>query len=299
VEVQDRGRPVAGLKLVLAGYKDVNRSLTAATDGKGVALFQNVPRGSYHFRPHHDVQGLGGADIEVMPSRPSTAPVRLTWPSQAPLTVRSLKGVLRGPGYVPGEPQPAFSVELLEGLSGRSLDTAQTSESGQFSFTTAAKPGLYFLKLTQSNPGPSWDSINGLVIVAADPTAQANQLDLDLGLTTCGMWYADSNQCGQANLKVEQLSGEVTDQAGAPLRNATIRVFGPANKLVEWLRTGDAGKFTSTHSFDGASHFVVTALGFTPLRGTLQAQSSENAKPTAPLRLRLGLAGACGSADHP
>jgi hypothetical protein len=113
--------------------------------------------------------------------------VPLKWPSIAPVLVRSLKGRMRGPDYLPGQSQPRLSLDLLEGSSGQRLKSLQTTDRGEFDFESAA-PGLYFLSLKSGLRGWSGEQITGLVAVAVDHGAPADHLDVDLGSTSCGLW---------------------------------------------------------------------------------------------------------------
>src|SRR5258706_109790 len=131
-----------------------------------------------------------GADLEVKLDGPSDVTVPLKWPSIAPILVRSLRGTIRGPDYLPGQSQQRLSLDLLEGSSGRRLQSLQTNDSSEFNFESAA-PGLYFLSLRPSGlRGWSGEQITGLVAVALDRSAPTDHLDVDLGWTSCGLWYA-------------------------------------------------------------------------------------------------------------
>lgn len=58
VRVEDRGRPVEGLPLVIDG----NRVLT---DSNGVAVFRGIRPGSHRVSADHDAGVPDGADLEV------------------------------------------------------------------------------------------------------------------------------------------------------------------------------------------------------------------------------------------
>src|SRR5205814_1388096 len=148
---------------------------------------------------------------------------------------RSLKGTMHGWDYVPGQSQPRLSLDLLEGSSGRLLKSVQTADTGEFSFEGAA-PGLYFLSLRPSGlRAQSGEPITGLIAVAVDHGAPTDHLDIDLGWTSCGLWYADRNKCPQPDLNIAQLSGQVLDVTGAAISGATILLFDHTQTLVERL----------------------------------------------------------------
>src|SRR5262249_24630305 len=123
--------------------------------------------------------------------------------SIAPIVVRSLKGTLRGPDYLPGQSQPRLSLDLLEGNSGRRLKSLETTDSGEFNFESAA-PGLYFLSLKTS----------GLIAVAVDPGALTDYLDVDLGgrVVACGTRIGVSVH--RANCKLSSFPVRFSTPAG-------------------------------------------------------------------------------------
>lgn len=186
VEVQDHGRPVRGLQVVLR-YHDSNKTLVTQTDDKGFARFQDVPPGSYWLTSHHDAGIPDTAEIQVEPGGPDDFKVSLQWPAMAPITVRSLKGVFHGPSYGLVQRQPIASLQLLEGFSGRLLETGQTTPDGAFDFSRNEKPGFYFVSLQSARlPGKEQKSVGGLIGILVDPAAPADQLNLDWGWTSCG-----------------------------------------------------------------------------------------------------------------
>ena len=297
VRVEDQGRPVKGLRVAIVRYQGGNGAATV-TDKNGLAFFRDIQPGSYHLSADHDV-GIGdGAELEVKLNGPPDVTVPLRWPSIAPVLVRSLKGTIRGPDYFPGQSQQRLSLDLLEGRSGQRLKSLQTTDSGEFNFESAA-PGLYFLSLKPSGlKGWSGDQITGLIAVAIDPHAPTDHLDVDLGWTSCGLWYADRNQCSQGDLKIEQLSGQVLDASGAVIPDAKILLFDSGGTLIERLQSDGAGKFTSPHSLAAAYELVVSRAGFTPLHRTVHAEPTGNSKSLSSLIVKLGVAGSCSTADR-
>ena len=280
VRVQDHGRSVQGLRVEIAGRTNT----FAYTDRNGFALFRDVPPGSYHLSASHDAGIPDGYELEVKLDKPAEVTVPLKWPNSAPVRVRSMKGVIRGPGYLPGQTQPRLSLDLLEGSSGRKLKSFETTDSGEFNVESAA-PGLYFL------------SLNGLIAVVVDPAAPADHMDIDLGWTSCGLWYADRSQCPQSDFQIQQLSGQVLDASGAAIPDAKILLLDRAGKLVERLRSDSAGEFKSPRSLAGIYELVVSAAGFTPLHATLHPGPSVNPARVPALTVELGVSGICGSAE--
>ncbi len=183
-----------------------------------------------------------------------------------------------------GENQLYIAGELLDSTAGRRLKSLLTID-GDFDFESAA-PGLYFLSLTSG--------LRGLVPVVVDSGAPTDHLDVDVGSTSCGMWYADQSKCPHSDVLIDQLSGQVLDASEASIANAQILLFDLAGALVERLQSNREGKFTSTHRLAGTYQLVVSTPGFTPLRRTIHAESPN---PTQALTVQLGLMGSCSAAN--
>ena len=125
-------------------------------------------------------------------------------------------GKMHLPDYLPLEAQPGLS-----------------TQSGEFDFESAT-PGLYFLSLRPSGetnrPG---GEIVGQIAVAVEPEAPVDHLGLDLGWTSCGLFYTDRSQCPQGDFEIQQLSGRVLDASGAAIANAKILLIASDDHLVE------------------------------------------------------------------
>ncbi|HEY3743358.1 MAG TPA: carboxypeptidase-like regulatory domain-containing protein [Bryobacteraceae bacterium] len=294
VEVKNTGRPVPGLRLELRG--GATRTVVE-TNKNGLAQFHSIPPGPYQLTADHDAGMASGTMVEVKPHGPPNVTLHLTWPGATTIRVRSLQGTLHGPGYQPGQPQPGFQLDLLDALSERLLKTVHTGDNGEFVIADVA-PGLYFLSLKPSNlTGGPGESITGSIVVAVDPAATTDHLETDLGWTSCGLWYADRNQCPQQqpDLNLTQLSGQVMDIAGAPISGATILLLKDGQTPVEQLKSDTSGKFESTHILAaGFYELVIRSAGFTPLKRTVHAESTSH-HPF--ITVHLGVADTCSAAE--
>ncbi len=277
VRVDDRGRPVKGLSMRLRGAVGGHRAIT---DPNGIARFHGLRPGSYHLSAEHDSGVPGGAEIEVkLPeSRAITVPLR--WPSGAVASASSIKGVLHMPSHMPGQPQRRTTVDLLEGVSGRTLQTTASDDRGGFDFDGLA-PGLYFLRLP---PDPD------LIAIELDPRASAPQLELDLGWTSCGLWYVNQTQCPPTRLHLARLTGHVADAADSAIQDAEVLLVGPGDKIVEPIRSDAIGGFASTQPARGTFRLLIRRAGFSPLRADLTMDPSGD---NSPVEVRLGVAGGC------
>jgi hypothetical protein len=280
VRVEDNGHPVKGLRVEIDSVGRGNRA-TVVTDQNGFALFRGFRPGSYHLSPDHDAGVADGAGLEVRPDGPTDVIVPLRWKNIPPLSVRSLRGTIRGPDYVIGRSQPRLSLDLLEGSSGRKLKSFQTTDSGEFNLERT-EPGLYFLSLKPSGLTDSFgEQLSGPIAVTVDRGAATDHLDLDLGSSSCGLWYADRSQCAQSDLRIEKLSGQVVD---------------PAGTLVEQLQSDRAGRFNPPHSLAGTYELVVSSPGFAPLRRTATVEPTADSTGLSLLTVRLGI-GSCSTVD--
>lgn len=290
VRVSDGGRPVVGLRLYAAG-------LQATTDTDGIATFSNMPSGLYSVVVDHDDSILTHASVNISATGPAGVIIALTWPAIPPIAVRSLKGTLRFPPDIQAGPGPIASLSLLEGISGRRLKTGEITPNGHFDFGDV-ESGLYFLQLNK--PRARADGA-GMIGVTVDPTAASQWLDIELGWTSCGMWYTDRNRCPQSDLWIDQLCGAITDETGAPIPNADIVVSyaGERPSQVDHLLSDRDGKFTWLQSQAGTYALTIGSPGFTSLRTVIHIGASSDTGCRERLRVQLGIGGgsACSTAD--
>jgi len=283
--VSPKGFPASGLRVDLGDYH-------ATTDKDGIAFFHNVEPGSWSLGIDHDAGVPDGAGVKVTRDGPAGVIVPLTWPSIEPLLTRSLRGTLRGSDYSPGRPQAEISLDLLEGISGKILKSAQTSDHSEFHFDDIA-PGLYFLHLKPSGIS-GW---SGLVAVSVASDASADHLDIDLGWTSCGLAYADRSRCPESDLHVGGLRGQVLDPSGAALSGADILISDGSEKPIQ-TRADREGRFESSLALPGSYELVVKMPGFQPLRTRLTVDPVDARAQNLALNVQLGLlfAGSCSYA---
>jgi len=290
VKVEDRGHPVKGLRVEIKGYAVV-------TDENGLALFHDVGPGSYFLTASDEVDSLNGAALQVSPDGPTGVTVPLNWPSITPVAVRSLKGTMRGPDFLPGQSQPRLSLDLLEARSGRKLKSLQSNDRGEFDFETTA-PGMYLIALNPSGLiGWSGEQIRGQIVVDVDQGAPTDSLDLDLTWSSCGLGYSDRGKCPKRDLQTEQLSGQVVDPTGAIIPGAKILLLDAARVRVEEVQSDEKGEFASSRRLAGTYDLVVSRPGFTPYRGTVHAESNGQPTRRSPFTVQLGLFGSCAAAS--
>ena len=286
VRVEDNGRRVRGVRVDLAGDEGNGSRSVEVTDQNGFALFRSIRPGSYQLRIEPNIGLLDGAYIEVKLDGPSSVTVPLEWPGVVPVRIRSLKGTIRGPDYFPGEPQPKLSIDLLDGGSGRILKTLQTDDHGTFN-AEGAGAGRYVLSLGEQS---------GRIWVSVDRSAPAEQLDIDIGWSSCGLYYSDTSTCPQSDLQTGEVGGRVVDSGGGVISRARILLVDPAGTVVQRLESDDAGRYASSGSLAGTYQLVVSSTGFTPYRRTVHVKPAPDPAHRSLIIVQLGALGRCSSA---
>jgi hypothetical protein len=286
VHVEDRGRPVSGLRMELKG-----RSLTktAVTGEDGTVRFQDIPPGDYHIEAEFDAGIRDGATIQVTASGPKNATIPIRWPNQAPLIVQAPQGVLHWHKNEPDQRQSVLQVDLLDARTGKLQESTQTTSEGAFALKTPG-PGLYFLRVTPTNSAPE-GGIRAAVKIPIRVESHAPQLDLELdfGWSSCGVTYVALHACSQQELSIPYLSGQVVDTAGTSIARATVRLFNGDRTIAEQLTSDEEGRFVSTKPLNGSYELTVAATGFTSLRQKVRGSVPKDGVRPASLRIRLGL----------
>ncbi len=313
IRVDDnRGRPVSKLSLEVESSAGKSKPVT---DVDGFVSFRDLSSGIYSLRAEQDVGSCLGKVLEVQSDASSGIAVPMTWPTVAPVTVRSLKGTLHIPNYVPGRAGPELSLRLLGGVSGHEMASVHTNGTGDFDFGVTA-PGIYFLNLEPSAlKDPRGNPITGRIAVSVEPRAESDHLELELGWTDCGLGYIDLTPCPPAELHIGQLRGRVIgpagavivnggdalrhnpvhiDPAGPAIPNAEILLVGPGGDLIEQLRSDRAGEFASKQVPAGSYDLLVRSFGFATFRA--RALVSPDASVIARLDIQLGNMRSCSSA---
>jgi hypothetical protein len=290
VRVEDRGRPIKGLRLKIADRE-------AVTQADGVAVFSGMKSGLFLLTVGHDAGIPDGVNLDIQTQGPSDITVPLKWPVIAPVPVRSMKGIMQSPWSLPGPSQPLLSLDLLEGISGSVIENQHSDGTGRFNFINVA-PGLYFLRVNPTRL-KGGQQIEGMIAVAVDPSAPADSLDLELGWTSCGLGYTDRNKCSHSELEVEQLCGQVSDTTGAVIADADILLYdsGEMPKLIERMRSDGAGAFGPFKSVAGTYQLVVSSGGFTVLRRSVRLEPKGKVACRTPLQVNLGIAGVCSDVN--
>jgi hypothetical protein len=296
VKVSDQSRVWHGLRLQVTLDSDPAIRQSAVTDEDGFARFQGVHPGSYSLLAGTDAAGMpAGVALDVRFDGPAEATIPVMWPSNRIVAARSLKGALYAPDDLRGpKPPPAganWSLDVFDGLSGRLLKGAQTTNLGEFNFDNAG-PGLYLIKFKPL----MMQDLSGIIVVDINPSAPADHLEIALNRGPCGLAYSDLNQCPHGEMRVYQLRGSVADTSGASIANADVVLFDSNDQIVEQSRSDKMGRFALTHSLPGTYQLVAKSNGFAVSRATVHLVSSHDASAHAQIKVELGLAGSCSVA---
>jgi hypothetical protein len=277
----DRGRPVAGLRLVLqlSDRSDPTKhsEISSITDANGYAQFRNINPGSYFLQADHDAFTSDGANIDVSPGGATDVTVTLQWPNMQPLQVRSLSGQMLAPDYYPEESQSSLSLSLLEGVSARVIATVQADDQGRFAFSAAVPPGLYFIRLNTSD--------GGLIGVALSPTAALKQLDGYIAPTDCGLGFIQRHSVPPVT--ASNICGDVYDSQGAPIRNARVILMdiNRRGKILDQSLGSPRGRFELPGIPAGTYQMLVMSRGWVPFLQKVRVQPG-------------GTSGACAEPMH-
>ncbi len=295
MKVEDQGVPVEGLRLTISIGNSPDKRIAAVTNGDGIALFGTVDSGDYLLNTDIDTGVAFGVVVKVTGNGPRGATVPITWPQIPPVAVRSLKGTLRGPDYLPGR-QRELSLELHDGVSGKLIKALRTNAHGQFD-SEITKPGRYFLRLKPSGL-LDWgrNEITGLIAVTVSPNTSQDQMDVDLLWSSCGLSYADSGKCQQNESPLARLPDQVVDTSGGAIAGAKISLLDDSDTLVEEFQSDNTGKIAPTHALAaGTYQLVVSRAGFTPYRRTIRIDPNGDPLTPSNLTVNLGFGGMCST----
>ena len=292
VEVEDHGKPVAGIEILLLGSRGTR--LRVVTNKDGSYWFRNVPPGSYYVGPSRDAGIPDRVDVSVKADGPANIAVHLQWPSIPPIIVRAAKGNIHIPQSVVTQTQLAFSIVLLDGVSGHKLRSALSDQFGAFDLKYTI-PGLYFLELAPAHSNLPDSLSGGLIAIRIAPDTPNEQLDLDLAFSSCGMSYADANDCPHEALPLTRLHGSIQDETGAAVANSQILLLDVNGNPVEQLHPNDLGEFNSEYALEGAYTLVVSSPGFHTLRAAIRSAPAGQ-KGAEAVTIELGILARCSIA---
>jgi Carboxypeptidase regulatory-like domain len=291
VRVTDHGRPIAALRLQLQASPDDSsdsghsRTRYASTDASGYARFANVETGSYFLSADHDAGNADGVNVDVTSNGAPNSVLRLTWPNEAPVRVRSASGTLRVSDFYPAQTQVLLSLALLEGVSGRSIRTTVTDNKGRFAFADPVADGIYFVQVSDA----SGKTNEGSIPIEIDGNAKQAGVDLDLAWTDCGLGYLRRRPFSGAT--TGKICGDVVDDLGAAIADASVwlKSDDESAETIESTKTSDSGHFDLQEKRDGTYLLVIQSIGFGPFAGVVHIKAGgTSSRCQRPIKVRLG-----------
>jgi len=188
VEVQDRGRPVAGLPVALVTYEKQEEIAHKATNALGIAKFEHLRRGHYYLQWGEQWDGRKAVGEEIRVGQGLKQIVR-EWPccvvdiQQVIGNVTALKWTIAGlesmkllasdPNAV--APLVGVKLDLHELRTYRLIAEHETDQQGRFHFDKV-EPGIYVLHAF-GGADPKLRS-EGYIRLEVNPEASPGQLGI-------------------------------------------------------------------------------------------------------------------------
>ncbi|HEY2495855.1 MAG TPA: hypothetical protein VGK24_02195 [Candidatus Angelobacter sp.] len=270
--VQDDGRPVAGIPIVVTrvGDKTNKPLLELKSDQDGRVPIRGLLPGEYA------IDNLGPLKADEMlavvkkhgPEK-LAKPVVFPWPLYGIVNFKSLQGTLRAASAQ--YPFAAVDVAVMTVDTGTQLKALRTGADGHFKFSEMP-PGLYVVQVHGSQPGigKNWE-VNGPIAVriVPDSPSAADNVELILGESSCGIWYAHCPPKNSIDLASRRI--QVTDPLGAVVGSAQYAVEDTSGKKVAEGHSDQEGVIVlPAELIGGAYKLRVSRLGFTPLEQPLE-----------------------------
>ena len=209
VEVYDRVKPVVGLEIELSTDPGDRSVSFVKTDATGEARFTNVHPGLYYVGIKHPAFPYSD-EVRVMrrPPTGSESTIKFEWPGWAPLSTKSVSGVLSGrtktnrPFVVDRFSKPVYGrvagtrLTLSKTISNEVLASVTSGKAGQFDFGDVP-PGSYFVRVETpiTNPVRWLYPQDGYVPLEVNASAKLKKLNLVLDNAICGElgWSSDGD----------------------------------------------------------------------------------------------------------
>jgi len=296
VVLRDRGQPLPNMKVFLEpatsdGFplvvSEKDPLLAQITDANGYAHFDKIPEGYFYVRS--ELPNGSSKDIHVVPSLgdPKYA-IWLDCPAIKVVTAARLSGNIRSI-CDKGDCPLSTNLSLVDAITARQLGSA--SIQGNFDFGHVPD-GLYFLKIRPGKRDPYGWTPEGDVAVEIRQDAPNRRISLDVGMSSCGMYYAGN--CTAEPIFSGGVCGFVTDPMGAAIE-ASVQVRDQKGRLVSSGKADRSGFFDlSSEIRQGDYELDLFATGFTPFRASLQIESASQCQP---FHVELGVLGSCSRTE--
>lgn len=296
VLVMDNGKPVAGIPIQVTkiGVEDGTPLLTLKSDKNGRITIRGLKSGEYSVDSKGAIWVPGFvARIGNPKAKNLKKVVEFHWPFNQIVQTKSLQGRLWSAN--PHQPFEDLEVKALL-IDGSVVAGSQfTGRSGQFDFSSLG-PGLYVLQMHAKQPAvqKNWEAEGGIVVEVAPGAETASQsLDLSIGMSSCGISYAQCAPAAPITLTSREM--RVMDPLGAAVGSAEYILSDGSGSQVAMGKTEDSGVALLPGGLAGSYKLSIFRLGFTPLEQALDFAPAELKAPS--LRVTLNLQGTCSIAS--
>lgn len=296
VLVVDHGKPVAGIpiEVVKLGVKSDHPLLFLKSDANGRIAITGLNPGEYSVDSDSAMWVPGFiARVDSPKAKQRKKLVEFQWPSFGIARVKALRGRL----WSENSQRPFEDVDLrLFLVDGHSASLSQfTGPSGRFEFKDIA-PGLYVLWMHAKQPNvPKGFEDEGPIVVRVDPEDEyaPAELDLPIGSTSCGIWYAQCDQHNAISLASRRI--RLRDPNGAAVFSAQYVVTDPSGRKIASGLSNQEGIIRLSHELMGAYKLAINRYGFTPFAQPLYLLPYKSGAEED-LNVVLNVGGSCSEA---
>jgi hypothetical protein len=273
--VQDHGKPVAGIRIVVTSIGDeTHRPVVQATSNQqGKVAVRGLLPGEYSIDNLGPIQ-TGGliAVVKKNGFARLSKPITFQWPSLGIAKTKRLEGVFRSAD--PEHPFDAVEVSVSTAADGTELASSNSGSDGRFDFGNLPA-GLYVVQVRAKQPGipKNWEVEGPIAVEVTQGSSSPNQLELALGKTSCGIWYAQCPEQKSIELASRQI--KVSDPNGAVIRAAQYSLEDKSGRKVANGESNHQGVIELSAGLGGGYKLKIYSTGFTPLEQPLNLITPE------------------------
>jgi hypothetical protein len=293
--VQDHGQPVAGIRIVVSRIGDKSRKRLAegTSDSEGKVPIRGLLPGEYSIDNLGAIQPPGLVAI-VKKSGPTSLskPIIFQWPWLGIAKTRRLQGAFLSAN--PNSPFEELDLSVLKAGEGTLLKTSHLGPDGRFDFADLP-PGLYVIQVHAKQPRSlkGWEVEGPIAVEVTQESSGPANLDLALGETSCGIWYA---QCAKREtIRLASRQVQISDLDGAVIGSAQFTLEDESGKMAVDGQSSRQGIIDLPENISGSYKLKVYSPGFTPLEQPLELLPHQAG--SSPLRALLNIGGTCSQAS--
>jgi hypothetical protein len=293
--VLDHGSPVPGIPIEVTqvGAKSDHPLLTLKSGADGRVAVKGLAAGDYSVESNAAmwvpgfIARVGNPKAQVEKSL-----VKFQWPSYRIARVKALRGRLWSENSQSHFEDLDLRLFLVDG---RPASPSQfTGPSGRFEFKDV-NPGLYVMWMHAKQPHVRKGfEDEGPIVVRVDPEDQSApaELDLPIGSTSCGIWYAQCDQQNAISLASRRI--KLRDSNSAAVFAAQYVVTDSSGNQTASGLSNREGIIHLPKELRGTYKLAINSSGFTPLEQPLEFLPYDSR--ARDLYVVLNLGGSCSEA---